>query len=156
VKRNRLLLITGLLLGFALRLYQLGADSLWYDETVSAYLARLPVTEMITHTAGDIHPPGYYFLLHLWHLASQPTITYGLEFLLAWPSLWCGLLILPLLYTIGLQLFNQRIALCAVWLAAINPFHIWYSQEVRMYTLGAMLGLICFYALLKIALTPSP
>ena len=29
-----------LLIGFALRLYRLGADSLWYDETVSAFLAE--------------------------------------------------------------------------------------------------------------------
>ena len=55
-----------LAIGFALRLYRLGVDSLWYDETVSVYLAGSPVAELIRHTAGDIHPPGYYLLLRGW------------------------------------------------------------------------------------------
>ena len=54
-----------LLVGFGLRLYRLGADSLWYDETVSAYLANQSITDLIAYTAKDIHPPGYYLLLHL-------------------------------------------------------------------------------------------
>jgi len=56
---SRLLLIAALLGGFALRLYQLGAESLWYDEAVSVWLAQKPLAAMIAHTAGDIHPPGY-------------------------------------------------------------------------------------------------
>ena len=37
--RSRAFLLIGLLLAFALRLYHLGGESLWYDETVSAVLA---------------------------------------------------------------------------------------------------------------------
>ena len=55
-----------ILAGAALRLYRLGADSLWYDETVSTYLAGSRLPELIRHTAGDIHPPGYYLLLRGW------------------------------------------------------------------------------------------
>jgi hypothetical protein len=55
---QRSLLLAGILAGFALRLFHLGAESLWYDETVSVHLARLPLPTMLTHTAGDIHPPG--------------------------------------------------------------------------------------------------
>src|SRR4051812_28672479 len=63
---QRLLVIILLLLGFALRLYHLGGESLWYDETVSAYLAGQPLPELIAHTARDIHPPAYYLLLYIW------------------------------------------------------------------------------------------
>ena len=49
-----------ILAGAALRLYRLGADSLWYDETVSTYLAGSRLPDLLRHTAGDIHPPGYY------------------------------------------------------------------------------------------------
>jgi hypothetical protein len=63
---HRIFLLLALLLAFALRLHRLGAESLWYDETVSVHLARLPVAAMLAHTAGDIHPPGYYLLLHGW------------------------------------------------------------------------------------------
>ena len=46
-----------LLLAFGLRLVQLGAGSIWYDESVSIYLAGLDLPAMVAHTAGDIHPP---------------------------------------------------------------------------------------------------
>ena len=73
--------------GFALRLYHLGAQSLWYDETVSAYLASQSIPDLIAHTARDIHPPAYYLLLHLWtRLAGHS------EFALAFFSLAFGLL----------------------------------------------------------------
>ena len=53
-----------LLLAVALRLFRLGVDSLWYDETVSVTLAGKDLATLVAHTAGDIHPPGYYLLLH--------------------------------------------------------------------------------------------
>ena len=46
-----------LLAGVALRVFRLGAGSLWYDETVNVYLAGSPVADLLKHTAGDIHPP---------------------------------------------------------------------------------------------------
>ncbi len=148
-QNHRLLLLTGLLLGFALRLVRLGAESLWYDETVSVVLARKSIPDLIAHTAGDIHPPGYYLLLHAWQGWVHPTLAHGLEFLFAWPSLWFGLLILPLIYVLGRRLFDRRVALMAVWLGAVHPFHVWYGQEVRMYTLGAVLGLLAFWCMIK-------
>jgi len=145
----RLALLGGLLAGFGLRLHRLGAESLWYDETVSVVLARKSLGEMLAHTARDIHPPGYYALLHGWQALVAPTLVHGLEFLYAWPSLWAGVLILALLYPLGARLVGRRAAVLAVWLAAVNPFHLWYSQEVRMYTVGAALGMLCLWALLR-------
>lgn len=146
---TRLLALGGILLAFALRLHQLGAQSLWYDETVSVFLAGLPIPEIIAHTARDIHPPGYYLLLHLWGWLAQPTLEDGLEFLYVWPSLFWGVLLLPLLFALGRRFFTPRIALIALWFTAVNPYHIWYSQEVRMYTLGAGLGVLCLWSALS-------
>ena len=146
---QRLALLAGVLAAFGLRLYQLGAESLWYDETVSVYLARQSLPALLAHTAGDIHPPGYYLLLHAWQSLAQPTLHTGLEFLFAWPSLWAGMLIVALLYPLGRRLVGTPAALLGLWLAATSPFGIWYSQEVRMYTVGAALGLLCLWALLR-------
>ncbi len=151
----RLLALLGLLVGFALRLYRLGAESLWYDETVSVALAQKSIPALLRHTAGDIHPPGYYLLLHFWQQLTHPTPAFGLEFLYAWPSLCCGLLLLALLLALGRKLYTPQLGVIALWLAAINPYHIWYSQEVRMYTLGALLGLLCLWALLQWASTTA-
>ena len=145
----RLAALAGILTGFALRLFRLGAESLWYDETVSAFLSRLAPGALIAHTAGDIHPPGYYLLLHGWRLAARPTLNTGLEFGLAWPSVLWGMLIVVLVAAIGRKLFDARIGVLALWFASINPFHIWYSQEVRMYTQGAALALLCLWFLLR-------
>ncbi len=145
---HRSLLLAGLLLGWGLRLYRLGAESLWYDEAVSAFLARQSAADLIAHTARDIHPPGYYLLLHVWQIITSPTLNTGFEFLWAWPSALCGMILLPLIYALGRRLFDRHIALIALWLTALHPYHIWYSQEVRMYTLGALLGLLCLWATL--------
>ena len=80
-----------LLVAFGLRLIQLGAGSIWYDESVSLYLAGLDLPAMVAHTAGDIHPPLYYALLHLWTLAAGTT-----EFSAAFFSLFFGLLLVAL------------------------------------------------------------
>ena len=152
--RTRWIALGGILLAFALRLHRLGAESLWYDETVSVFLARQSITELIAHTARDIHPPGYYLLLHAWGWLAQPSLTTGLEFLYAWPSLFWGMLLLPLIFALGHrfftgQVFTERVALTGLWLTAVNPYHIWYSQEVRMYTLGAGLGLLCLWGVVS-------
>ncbi len=147
-------ILIGIMAGFAIRLHRLGAESLWYDETVSAYLAGQPIPDLIAHTARDIHPPAYYILLHAWRSLADPSIGRGFEFLLAFPSLWFGVLSLSLLVPLARMLVGEQGAAPALWLAAISPFLVWYSQEVRMYMVAAALGLVCLYAAIKF-FTPS-
>jgi len=133
------------LAGFALRLYRLGYQSLWYDETVSVLLARRSLPALTAHTAGDIHPPLYYYLLHFWiRLAGSS------EFSLAFLSLAFGVLLIPLLFYLGRRLYGVKIGLLGTLLLALSPFNLWYSQEVRMYTLGASLGLLSLLFLLRL------
>ncbi len=143
---NALIFILILLTGFALRLYRLGGQSLWYDETVSAILARKSTPDLIAHTARDIHPPGYYLLFQLWTRLAGET-----EFALAFLSLVFGTLLIAGVYLFSRTLFKHkpRIELWAAGLVALSPYNLWYSQEVRMYTLGAFLGLLATYFILK-------
>jgi hypothetical protein len=123
-------------LAFGLRAYRLGADSLWYDETVSVHLAGKSAPALVAHTALDIHPPGYYLLLHAWtRLAGSG------EFAAAFLSLFFGLLLVALAYRLTARVFGVRAGLLAAFLVAVSPYNLWYSQEVRMYTLGAALGI---------------
>lgn len=139
------ILLALILAGFGLRLYRLGAESLWYDETVSAYLAAQSGPDLIGHTARDIHPPGYYLLLHGWAgLAGAG------EFALAFFSLIFGLLLIPAIYRLAVDLTHRpALARWAALLATTSPYHLWYTQEVRMYTLGAFLGLAATWCLLR-------
>jgi mannosyltransferase len=147
-RRGVWLIILG---GFALRLYRLGAQSLWYDETVSAYLASQSIPDLITHTAHDIHPPAYYLLLHLWAgLAGRS------EFALAFFSLAFGLLLIPLCYALARRLLGRTAAVWTALLVATSPYNLWYSQEVRMYTLGAVLGLAALWCALGVVADRRP
>jgi hypothetical protein len=95
---------------------------------------------LINHTARDIHPPGYYILLHYWIQLVGDS-----EFALAFFSLIFGVLLIALSYRLANRLLGQPTALCSAFLIAVSPFHLWYSQEVRMYTLAALLGLLTWW-----------
>src|SRR5690606_36893138 len=64
-----------------------------------------------------------------------------------------GLLLVAIIYAIGRRLDaltkdRAAIALTAEWLAALNTFQLYYSQEARMYMLLALAGAGLFWALL--------
>ncbi len=139
------LLILIILSAFALRLYRLGYQSIWYDEGVSLHLAMKDLGGLTLHTAGDIHPPLYYYLLHFWIGAAGHS-----EFSAAYLSLIFGVLLIALSYRLADYLYGSRIGLLAAFLVTISPFNLWYSQEIRMYTLGAFLGLISLYCLMRL------
>ncbi len=153
--RERAALLILLAVGLTLRFYRLGVDSLWYDETVSGYLAGSPVPELLRHTAGDIHPPGYYLLLRGWLILmgfpdgrAAPT-GIGLEWAAGFFSVFFGVTLIALAYILARRLAGARAALIAAGLVALSPFNVQYSQEVRMYTLGAALGALAIYALYR-------
>ena len=139
------LLVLLFLLAFGLRLYRLGYQSLWYDEAVSMHLAMKDLCGLTLHTAGDIHPPLYYYLLHFWIL-----VTGSSEFSVAFFAVVFGLLVLTLAYRLAREVYGRRVGVLTAFLIAISPLNLWYSQEVRMYTLGAFLGLITLYCLLRL------
>ena len=134
------------LLALALRLYRLGAQSLWYDEGVSVYLARMSLPQLTAWTADDIQPPLYYYLLHLWLLLFGQSSS---EFVVRFPSLFFGVLTVPLMYRMGRHLFGPMAGLLATFVTAISPLYLWYSQETRMYTMLTFLCLLSSYLLLK-------
>jgi mannosyltransferase len=135
------------LLALALRLYRLGAQSLWYDEGVSVYLARMSLPQLTAWTADDIQPPLYYYLLHFWLPLFDPSSS---EFVVRFPSLFFGVLTVPLMYRLGRHLFGTMAGLLAAFLTAISPLYLWYSQETRMYTMLTFLCLLSSYLLLKV------
>lgn len=135
--RHNVLLLALILAGFGLRLTGLGRQSLWYDETVSAFLASLPPAELVAHTARDIHPPGYYLLLHYWTILAGHR-----ELALVYFSAFFGMLLIPLTYRLAKTLLNRHVAAWVAFLVTISPYHLWYTQEVRMYTLAAACGLL--------------
>ncbi len=136
-RRDALLLASLTLLALLLRAARLDFQPLWWDEGYSVWFAHQPLGDMLRLTALDIHPPLYYALLGGW---SQ---LFGLgPVALRWLSVAAGVAAVPLIYLVGDWLSGRRVGLAAAFLLAINPFHIYYSQEVRMYALVALLSLL--------------
>src|SRR3990172_11549219 len=75
-----LALVPILLVAWWLRLWHLGVQALWWDESYSWALAKLGLVEMVRATADDIHPPLHYALLHLW-LPFGGESEFGMRFL---------------------------------------------------------------------------
>lgn len=133
-----------LLCALALRFFRLGAQSLWSDEGNSVALAQAGWAEIAARTALDIHPPLYYWLLKGW------LALFGLsEFAARSLSAVLGVLLVAVVYRLGLRLFNRQTALAGAFLAAVNPFQIYYAQEARMYLLLALLGAGCVWLALE-------
>ncbi|HEC34676.1 MAG TPA: hypothetical protein ENI37_08195 [Chloroflexi bacterium] len=132
-----------LLLATAVRFPTLGARSLWFDEALSGLIARLSTTQVLSNAAGSSHPPGYYFVLHLWRPLGES------EFALRFPSAWCSLAAVALVARLGRDLSGQRTARLAALGMALSPFQIYYAQETRMYGLTIALSAGVLWAFLR-------
>ncbi len=141
---NRMKVMLGVVLVVAalLRFYALSAESFWFDETYSVWVAQHSVGWHIELSTQRIFPPLYYLLLHFWlRLGSS-------EFAVRSLSVLIGLGSIGAVYGLARGLFDQRVGLLSALLLTVSPLHIWYSQEARMYILVAALGLYSAYFML--------
>lgn len=138
-------LIAIFLVGCALRLYELDAESFWRDEISSVTVARLDLPEIIANRSADVHPPLYYFFLHYW------IVLWGnSEFAVRSLSAVFGSIAIWPMYRIGTLLFNQRVGVLSALGLAISEFQIQYSQEAKGYSLMELLTLLSFVALCEL------
>ncbi len=128
----------------ALRFLDLGRLGLWWDEGWSIYFAGLPVRQMLEATSLDIHPPLYYFLLHLWAqvLGFAPAAARAFSALASVAVVIGG-------WALARRLLGARTALVAGLLLALAPAQVFHAQEARMYALSAALALASWLALLS-------
>ena len=130
------------LLGFFWRFAGLGKESIWLDEATSLIIARLDLRSEVAWAAADIHPPLYYFALHVWLRAGET------EYSVRALSAILGVLAVAILYALGRELFGSRVGLLSALLLALSPLHIWCSQEARMYAMVATMSLLSSHLLL--------
>ncbi|MCY4526204.1 MAG: glycosyltransferase family 39 protein [Anaerolineaceae bacterium] len=138
-----------LLLATALRLHAIGVQSLWSDEGNSVVQAGRGLADIALHAARDIHPPGYYWLLHGW-----VRLTGHSEFALRLFSALVSVLAAACTLAAGRVLFGYTAGLAAALLLALNGFSIWYAQEARMYALLALWGAAAALVLTATILRP--
>ncbi|MEQ9618048.1 MAG: glycosyltransferase family 39 protein [Deltaproteobacteria bacterium] len=145
--KNNYMLLLIFLAGLTLRIYDLGTESIWFDEAISIMVSKLGIIEQIKWNiaVNESNPPFYYLLLHYW-------IPYfgDSEFISRLPSAILGSVSILAIYAVGKLLFNKKAGLIAALILATSVFHIKYSQEARGYTLMVFLSLVSLYSLLKL------
>lgn len=134
-----------LLAGWAIRLAGVTSQSLWRDEVDSLRFATRAWPEMLAaFSRPGENGPLYYLLLRPWLALAGHS-----ENALRFPSVWMGVLALALIFAWGKSLFGPKTGvgagLLAAFLLALNPYHIWYSQEARMYTLIVALVMLSLW-----------
>lgn len=150
------LFVAVLLLAFGLRVFRLGAQSLWYDEAFSVFVVNRSWLAMAQFMASivDNHPPLYYAILHVFLVAGGSS-----EYALRFASVVSGTLCIPLTLVLvrrvasswarrGRAVAVGSTALLLAW----SPVLIWYAQETRMYCQSAAFGLggsLCLGTLLE-------
>jgi mannosyltransferase len=140
-----ILLLLVSLIGASLRFYNLGAKSLWFDE-----LAQVTISKTIIH---DLSLPQMGFLQGMWWELSPPLdyfITHFMlvfgssEWILRLPAAIFGVLSILAIFLLAKELFGVPVGLISAFLLSISPMHIWYSQEVRVYSLFMFLTILSF------------
>jgi mannosyltransferase len=148
------LLLTVLTLGIVaagatLRLHGLDRTSVFNDEAASWSMARQPFWDMLRATANDTYPPLYHVILFF-----TIRLFGDSEIALRLPSVIMGVANIYLLYRFGTVLWDRLTGLFAAALLALAAFHIWYSQEARMYALLTLAVTAC--ALTTVLLIKRP
>lgn len=149
-----------LLLALILRLINLN-QSLWLDEAVQAITAKESFGYIFQEIVGDFHPPLYHFLMHFWVRVFGSS-----EIALRMPSVIFGVLTVWVVYKIAQELSvisdrgsmdgktpitdNQSLAAITALFMATAPFHVYYSQEARMYSITCFFASLSMYYFLKV------
>ncbi len=125
-----LILAAGIVAGaFLLRAYHIGKQEFWLDEAASF---RRAITGQQSSNAAL-----YYLLLRGWvAIAGQS------EAALRLLSAISGTLFVLVVIWAGRTILERRAGLWGGLIAAINPIHIYYSQEARAYALLTLLLLL--------------
>jgi len=137
--KDKIILILILFLGLGLRLVNLN-QSFWLDEASQAQLSAESLSYIWSARSADFHPPLFYFLAHFWlHFGRSETWLRLLPVAFGVANIYA-------VYLLGQKL---KFGVLPAFLLAIAPFHIYYSQEFRSYSLLCLLGTLAMYLLIS-------
>lgn len=137
-----------ILIAFILRVLFLDKPGgLWYDEMVFYTQASAGSVSEIARAVlnHDVHFPLYQIILSFWM-----KIFGNSDFALRMLSVLFGVLTVTAGYFTGKEAKNERTGLIFASLLSVNGFLIYYSQEVRFYSLLTFLCTLAIYALARI------
>jgi len=144
-KKEILILILCLLIGFTLRFYTFDKKSLWLDEIHTFNDSKYGFKDQLKYYQGRplyLHPPLFFILNHLFYPFTKP------ERDLRIIPLIVGTLSIPMIYFLA-RLFSSGIAFPCALSLAFMAYHISLSQEGRSYALLMFLAMAGLYFFMK-------
>ena len=151
---SKLLGLSGVLLlgsvALILRLHDLGARGIWYDESFSAMIPRLRWSQFaLILWSHEGNMAFYYLVLRFWEqFGASPVFLRSLSVIFSVAAL-------PLTYSLGARLFDRRTGVVAAWLLAMNAYDVRYAQEARSYALVVLLSILSTWLLVRNLRNPS-
>lgn len=119
---------------------------IWLDEATSIHQAGMSFGAMLNNLRStDVHPPLYFSVLWLTDRVFGPG-----ELAMRIPSIVAGTLVIPAAYLAARDLWDRRSGIVAAALATIGPMLVWYSQEVRMYSMFMLFALLAIWGQARI------
>ena len=144
-RREWLIVISCLLIGFALRFYTFDQKSLWLDEIYTFNDSRDDLKGQLKFYSENptfLHPPLFFVLTHLFHPFTKP------ERDLRIIPLIFGTLSIPMIYFLS-RLFSPNIALPCTLSLTFMVYHISLSQDGRFYSWLMFIGILVLYCFMK-------
>lgn len=157
IKKNgkiSFILLSITLFAFLLRIIGLDKESgFWFDEVITHWAATQDFPSGIMKST--IHAPLYFLFLNLWmSIFSDADTTLRLF------SVLLGILTVPVMYFAGSELEKtekketplnfSKIGILAALFTAINSIFIYYSQELRFYSLVVLISALSAYGLIRL------
>jgi len=129
----------------AIRLWGLTRQSLWIDEIFSVKYAGLGEGMTWAKIHVNLQGPLHAVFLYLW------TSVFGWsELSIRLPQAIASAATVPLLFLVARKDFGDRTALAGSVALAINPFHVWYAQEVRNYAFVILFAVLSIWAIRRL------
>jgi mannosyltransferase len=144
-KKELILLFFCLLIGFALRFYTFDQKSLWIDEIHTFNDSRDGLKGQLKYykeNPTNLHPPLFYILTHLFYPFTKP------ERDLRIIPLIFGTLSIPMIYFLS-KSFSLTIAIPCTFCLTFMTYHIYFSQDGRMYSMLMFLGMTGLYFFIR-------
>ena len=147
----------------------------WGDEAWTSLISQLPYKDMLTTTAADFHPPGYYSIIELVYKFLPPTelVTRSISFLFYLLTIFMVYKLASVFSVIvsetkgldssatpqndkknnrGKEIFGLNLfGLLSAAVVALNPIFFRYAFEARNYTMFAFAATGSIFFLLEIS-----
>jgi mannosyltransferase len=128
-----------------LRLWNLGAQSLWVDEIFTWQTSSPHGPLLWSDVVQNLNSPLISAFSHFWMKLAGDS-----EFALRLPMALASIALVPAIAVLARRIAGEETFLPAAWLTALSPFVTWYGQEFRGYIFAILFATLAILALLDL------